>query len=260
MDALQRSHANTGNDTNLAFIIMDVTDPSSIATAVTKTQEQLKKWNITHLFGLVNNAGIAHTREMKYVKALVELPDSEMLGMFGVNIFGVIRCTNAFYPLMKQHFNERNIKDDDASIIVNIASMAGLIAGPYFSYYTATKFAVVGYSDSLRRELRHAGIRVTCIEPGFTATAIVEVPSEYDPTPFAEDIKSTWEFYQSRAIEPMMKPSQISEGTISAIFASQETTPAHIRIDQWRKFVSHWLMMYLPSKYSDKLFAAISAK
>jgi NAD(P)-dependent dehydrogenase (short-subunit alcohol dehydrogenase family) len=256
LSALERTFSKAKSD-KLFLMVMDVTDKTSIEQGVEKTEEQLQKWNISHLFALVNNAGIAHTREISAMKAMVEMPDSEMVGIFGVNIFGVVRCTNAFYPLMKHHFNKTNVSDDDSAIIVNIASMAGRIAGPYFSYYTATKFAVVGYSDSLRRELAYAGVRVTCIEPGFTATPIVEIFKADPNSAFTLDADKKWTAYRKRSVEPMMKPSQVSAGITSAIFASRQTTPAHIQIDSWGKWFMHQLMIYLPYRYSDALLHAL---
>jgi NAD(P)-dependent dehydrogenase (short-subunit alcohol dehydrogenase family) len=216
---------NLPDDPNIAFFELDVTKPDQIAECVKFTGECLQKWNQKHLFGLVNNAGIARTREQKYVAPMVELDDNEMLGVFGVNIFGVIRCTNAFYPLMSQNFVKQ---EKESSIIVNIASLAGLFAGPFFNYYTATKFAVVGYSDSLRRELKHSGVRVSAIEPGFTDTNIVNSPPHNSSSPFAEIVRNGLQKAKERMIHPMQHPSKVTDAIVSCLFASNETTPAHI--------------------------------
>jgi NAD(P)-dependent dehydrogenase (short-subunit alcohol dehydrogenase family) len=247
MDLLKKS---LPDDPNIAFFELDVTNTEQIGQCVKFTRECLKKWNQKYLFGLVNNAGIARTKQQKYVAPLVELDDNEMLGVFGVNIFGVIRCTNAFYPLMSQNFVKQ---EKESSIIVNIASLAGLFAGPFFNYYTATKFAVVGYSDSLRRELKYAGIRVSAIEPGFTDTAIVNSPPHNDNSPFSEIVKKGLMRAKERMIYPLQSPSAVTDAIVTCLFASNETTPAHVRVDLWRKKILFFFLTTLPYKWVDAM-------
>ncbi|TIU21153.1 MAG: SDR family NAD(P)-dependent oxidoreductase, partial [Mesorhizobium sp.] len=82
--------------------------------------------------------------------------------LFDVNVFGVIRMTNAVLPSMRRQGKGR---------IVNLSSVQGFIPAPYFALYSATKHAVEGYSESLDHELRPFGIRVALVEPAYTRTS-----------------------------------------------------------------------------------------
>lgn len=96
--------------------------------------------------------------------------------MMRVNYMGVVFAVHAFLPWLRQ--GERRM-------IVNISSLAGKIAPPYFAAYAASKFAVNGYSYSLRQELAPEGIKVMLVEPGPTQTAFIEgyIWGEYYPLP-----------------------------------------------------------------------------
>jgi short-subunit dehydrogenase len=79
---------------------------------------------------------------------------------------------------------------NNLGVVVNVASVAGLLGIPYGSYYSATKFSVVGYSDSLRRELQSVGVRVACLEPGFAKTNILHMPKFSKTSEFAKYVES----------------------------------------------------------------------
>ncbi|MEH7643564.1 SDR family NAD(P)-dependent oxidoreductase, partial [Bacillus pumilus] len=85
----------------------------------------------------------------------------EMVSMFEVNVFGLIACTKKVIPEMKQR---------GYGHIINIASQAGKIATPKSAIYSASKHAVLGFSNSLRMELSDIGIHVTTVNPGPIAT------------------------------------------------------------------------------------------
>ncbi|MFS0656314.1 SDR family NAD(P)-dependent oxidoreductase [Bacillus sp. 179-C3.3 HS] len=104
---------------------------------------------------LVNNAGFG-------VFDLVEDASiEEMVSMFEVNVIGLIACTKKVIPDMKQRGQGH---------IINIASQAGKIATPKSAIYSASKHAVLGFSNSLRMELVDCGIHVTTVNPGPIAT------------------------------------------------------------------------------------------
>jgi short-subunit dehydrogenase len=106
---------------------------------------------------LVNNAGVALGGTFEQVTAA----DFEWL--FAINFWGVVRMTRAFLPLLH--------KSDEARL-VNISSLFGLIAPPGQTAYAASKFAVRGFSESLRHELAATRIGVTVVHPGGVATSI----------------------------------------------------------------------------------------
>ncbi|WDI30956.1 SDR family oxidoreductase [Hyphococcus flavus] len=127
-------------------IEMDVTDESSIEKALKKIADE----GVT-LYGLVNNAGVSA------MGPLERLSQTEWRGVFETNVFGLVAVTQALLPQMREAGRGR---------IVNIGSLTGRIASPFQSAYAATKHAVEGLSDSLRRELKPHGIKVSVVRPG----------------------------------------------------------------------------------------------
>jgi NAD(P)-dependent dehydrogenase (short-subunit alcohol dehydrogenase family) len=108
---------------------------------------------------LVNNAGVALAGTFEQVA------EDDFEWLININFWGVVRMTRAFLPLLHQSKEAR---------IVNLSSVFGMIAPPGNTAYCASKFAVRGFSESLRNELRKTQIGVTVVHPGGVATAIVK--------------------------------------------------------------------------------------
>ena len=125
----------------------DVSDPAAIDNLVTRAREATGR-----IDGLVNNAGIGGD-------ASIMADDEVVRRMIDVNLLAPIRLMRAVVPIMRAQ---------RAGAIVNIGSVAGEIG--LGGTYSATKFALRGMNDSVRRELVGTGIGVTLIEPGFIAT------------------------------------------------------------------------------------------
>ena len=123
---------------------------------------------------LVNNAGVALGGTFQQIG----MADFEWL--FAINFWGVVRMTRAFLPLLH--------KSDDARV-VNISSLFGLIAPPGQTAYVASKFAVRGFSESLRHELSGTRIGVTVVHPGGVATSIARNARLPKSVPLAEAIE-----------------------------------------------------------------------
>ena len=94
-----------------------------------------------------------------------QVSDEDFEWLFEINFWGVVRMTRAFMPLLHA--------SDDARI-VNLSSIYGVIAPPEQSAYSASKFAVRGFSEALRHELEGSSIGVTVVHPGGIATSIAE--------------------------------------------------------------------------------------
>lgn len=136
----------------IEYVILDVTKEDHIQ----KLWSEISGRKITGPFHLVNNAGIAVTGPLE------ALPIVDLRRQFDVNFFGAVQMIQTFLPLLRKTHGR----------IVNISSVAGRIASPYMSPYAASKFALEGLSDSLRRELRPFGVKVILIEPGPIDTPI----------------------------------------------------------------------------------------
>lgn len=132
-------------------VTMDVTDYAALESWV---QETFKGEHLPDV--LVNNAGLG------FFGNVDELPMEQWHMMMDVNLSAVFYLTRLITPLMKQN--------EHVCHIANIASVAGLMGNPQISAYNATKFGLRGFSESLFKELRYDGIKVTCFFPGSIAT------------------------------------------------------------------------------------------
>ena len=133
-------------------VIIDVTDAASIEAAAAKVGEQAGGG----LAGLVNNAGIAYTGPLEFVAL------DDLRHQLEVNLIGQLAVTQAMLPELRAASGR----------IVNVTSIGGLVATPFFGPYVASKFALEAVSDCLRIELRPWGIETIAIEPGSAATEI----------------------------------------------------------------------------------------
>ncbi len=131
------------------LIDLDLTEDASIVAAVEKVRAAGR------LDLLVNNAGYGS------YGAIEDVPMAEARRQMEVNVFGLARLCQLATPLMRAR---------KSGTIVNVTSIGGKIGEPFGGWYHATKFAVEGFSDCLRMELRPFGIRVVVIEPGAIRT------------------------------------------------------------------------------------------
>ena len=134
------------NQPNALAVKLDVTDQGQIDAAVAAAVEKFGRIDV-----LVNNAGYG------YQSSAEEGEEHEIRAMFDANVFGLFALTRAVLPVMRAQKRGH---------ILNITSVAGLIGYPASAYYSASKHAVEGFSDSLRVETAALGIQVTCVEPG----------------------------------------------------------------------------------------------
>lgn len=136
---------------NFTFIPCDVRQPASVETAFKTILQQTN--NTIHV--LINNAGLG------YFGFLEDTTYEQWNDMQQTNVNGIFYCCKQTLPVMKQQ---------GSGHIINIASTAALEGMPQVSAYCASKWAVKGLSESLFREVRDFGIKVTCIYPGSTKT------------------------------------------------------------------------------------------
>lgn len=150
---------------------------------------------------LINNAGFGVFRTAH--EATIE----EMKGMFDVNVIGLMTCTRMVLPMMKER---------RCGHIINIASQAGKIATPKSSVYSATKHAVLGYTNSLRLEVADDHIFVTAVNPGPISTNFFEIADE----------KGT---YVKNVQRYMLKSEYVARKIVDAIF----TKKREINLPKW---------------------------
>jgi NAD(P)-dependent dehydrogenase (short-subunit alcohol dehydrogenase family) len=139
-------------DSGVTVFAMDVTDDASMTGGVARIIEEQGRIDV-----LVNNAGYGS------YGAVEDVPIEEARRQFEVNVFGLARLTQLVTPHMRAIADEHLAQRPR---IVNISSIGGKYYEPLGAWYHATKFAVEGFSDSLRIELAPHGIDVIIIEPG----------------------------------------------------------------------------------------------
>ena len=133
-------------------LLLDVTDAESIRVAADTVEETFP----AGLSGLVNNAGIAVGGPVEFVAL------EEWRRVLEVNFVGQIAVTQATLPALRRARGR----------IVNVTSIGGRLATPFFGPYNASKFALEAVTEALRLELRRFGVQVSAVEPGAVATPI----------------------------------------------------------------------------------------
>ncbi len=135
---------------NVRLYALDVTDTASIDAAVAAVIRDFGQLDV-----LVNNAGYG-------VDGVFEAMTDEVIRkQFDTNVLGLMRCTRAVIPAMREQKH---------GTIIQISSMGGRVTFPLYSIYHATKFAVEGFTESLQYELEPFGIRMKLVEPGAIKT------------------------------------------------------------------------------------------
>jgi 3-dehydrosphinganine reductase len=149
------------NDENhrINYFLADVQNFSDIKILA----DELSQKNII-IDGLINSAGVTHPEEFESIQM------DKIRWLMDVNYFGTVNCIKAFLPLMTS-----------GSFIVNISSMAGVIGLYGYSAYGASKFAVRGFTDVLRSELKPKGIHVSIVFPPDTDTPQLAYENKFKP-------------------------------------------------------------------------------
>ena len=151
LEALAVEIKATGTGAETLVVQADLSKLEDIQTLIQKTLETFNRIDV-----LVNNAGFGRLDWLENLD-----PVKDIQAQFDVNVMGVVQTTRQALPVMiKQRFGQ----------IINMCSMAGLVATPTYTVYAACKHAVHGFSEALRREVKPWGINVSMIYPGGVIT------------------------------------------------------------------------------------------
>jgi NAD(P)-dependent dehydrogenase (short-subunit alcohol dehydrogenase family) len=224
-------------------LMFDVTDPDAVAAGARTVREALKG---ERLFGLVNNAGIANPGP------LLHIPVEDFRKQIEVNVTGQLIVTQAFAPLLGAS-PETRPKTEAArpGRIVMMSSIGGKNASPFVGPYNTSKFALEGFSESLRRELMLYGVDVVIIAPGAVSTPIwdkadgIDV-SRYANTPFAKALEGV-KTYMLELGRKGFPPERIGEAVVTALTAARPKT----RYVLTPQPLQNWLMLHLPKRMAD---------
>jgi NAD(P)-dependent dehydrogenase (short-subunit alcohol dehydrogenase family) len=248
LEALKSAHPSNDNFIPLA---MDVTNTKSVDSVAI----QIEKDGHGKLFGVVNSAGIAYSRTQSCVKSVGEADvDDELLPIVLVNVIGTMRVNSRIIRLLKEN-------EAQNPCIVNIASLAGRYAMSWMASYASSKFAVVGYSDTLRKEI-YPSIRVTCIEPSFVETPMVtnalhkDIDSE--KTLFYKQIIDTYPKYMKLIDEaPKLVAKEVAVAISNQLFSSVCTSHVFLSKNPADSFMLY-LSWILPTDLMDRVEFALA--
>ncbi|MEH7387685.1 SDR family oxidoreductase [Bacillus sp. JJ1521] len=189
-DQLEKIAQNIKDKYNIdcLFYKLDVRDTDNVKEVFEDILRHAKTIDV-----LVNNAGFG------VFANVVDADINQMKAMFEVNVFGLISCTKMVLPtMMKQNSGH----------IINIASQAGKIATPKSSVYSASKHAVLGFTNSLRMELSNTNIHVTAVNPGPIRTRFFDIADESGT-------------YAKNVNRFMLDPDVVASKIVNAMFTSK---------------------------------------
>ncbi len=221
-------------------ILFDVSDEAAVNAAAADVGKVLGG---ERLFGLVNNAGVG------VAGPLLELPTEEFRRQIEVNLVGVVIVTKAFAPLLG---TDLQLKGQPGRI-VNISSVGGRVGIPFGAPYNASKFALEGLSESLRRELLLFGIDVIVIGPGSVATPIWDKAQRIDLTPYHNTPYALpLEHFRAEALAEAKRglpPERIGEAVLHVLTAARPK----VRYAVSPQPVQDWMIRNLPKRLVDRL-------
>ncbi|RYL94816.1 SDR family oxidoreductase [Sporolactobacillus sp. THM7-4] len=181
--AVEKKIEQNGLGKSRSFAV-DVSDMKQVERVFAEIVVQFHRIDV-----LINCAGFGK------FEPLTEADLDEARKMFSVNVIGLMACTKSVLPVMFRQ---------EAGQIVNIASIAGKIATPKSTVYSATKHAVLGFTNALRMEVEDRGITVTAVNPGPIQTAFF---AKADPEGS----------YLSHVEKFMLQPGYVAQRTVQAI-------------------------------------------
>src|SRR6195952_4764051 len=227
---------------NFTPLIFDVTDEAAVVKAAGDVRAALYG---EALAGLVNNAGIA------VAGPVLELAPDEFRRQMDVNVIGPIITTQAFGPLLGADPSLHGPKGR----VIMISSVAGKNGNPLMSAYSASKHAVEGLSESLRREMMLFGIDVVIVAPGAVKTPIWSKAEEVDfsryrNSPFFPALERIGKFMLQLG-ESGLPAEKIGELIHYALTAPNPRVRYQIAPDPMR----HLLTAILPKRMVDRIIA-----
>ena len=226
-------------------LLLDVSDSASIKKAVA----ELKSLCNEELYAVFHNGAYGQTG------AVEDLNRSTLEKQFATNVFGWIELTNSLIPLLREQ--------PSARIIFN-SSVLGLIALPYRGAYNASKYAIEGFADTLRLELRSSNIDVSLIEPGpveskFRQNALAALKANVDIE------NSVHKFKYQKQIKRMEKVGPAAPFTLPAdavlkkvVHALESQHPKPRYYVTFPTYLFGTLRRLLPTRWLDKVLIFVS--
>jgi NAD(P)-dependent dehydrogenase (short-subunit alcohol dehydrogenase family) len=227
---------------NFIPLLFDVTNEAAVLAAAREVRAALNGETLT---GLVNNAGIA------VAGPVLELAADEFRRQMDVNVIGPIISTQAFGPLLG---SDPSLKGPKGRVVM-ISSVAGKSGNPLMAAYSASKHAIEGLSESLRREMMLFGIDVIIIAPGAVKTPIWSKAEEvdvsgYKNSPFFPALERIRKFMLQLG-QTGLPAEKIAEAIAEALTSANPKVRYQLTPDPMR----HLMGAVLPKRMVDKIIA-----
>jgi NAD(P)-dependent dehydrogenase (short-subunit alcohol dehydrogenase family) len=227
---------------NFIPLLFDVTDEPAVLAAAREVRAVLGGETLA---GLVNNAGVA------VAGPLLELSTDDVRRQMEINVIGPVIATKAFGPLLG---SDPSLKGPKGRIVM-ISSVAGKSGNPLSGPYCASKHAIEGLSESLRRELMLFGIDVIIVAPGAVKTPIWSKGDEidfsvYKASPYLPALEQVRKFTKYLS-EIGLPPEKIAEGIFEALTSHHPKVRYSITPDPMR----HLITAILPKRRVDRIIA-----
>jgi NAD(P)-dependent dehydrogenase (short-subunit alcohol dehydrogenase family) len=227
---------------NFTPLLFDVTDEAAVLAAAREVRSVLGGETLA---GLVNNAGIA------VAGPVLELAADEFRRQMDVNVIGPIIATQAFGPLLG---SDRSLKGPKGRIVM-VSSVAGKNGNPLSSAYSASKHALEGLSESLRREMMLFGIDVIIVAPGPVKTPIWSKAEEVDisayrNSPYLPALEGARKFTKHFS-EIGLPAEKIAQTIAGALTSANPKVRYQVTPDPMR----HLITGLLPKRIVDRIIA-----
>ncbi|MBB6462109.1 SDR family oxidoreductase [Flammeovirga kamogawensis] len=209
------------------YVALDVSSSESIDACWNEIKD-------TPIDVLINNAG------QSQIGPVEETSMEKFRFLFEVNFFGVLNLTKKVLPQMRER---------RGGTIINVGSLNGRFAAPYYSSYCATKFAMSGWTQSLRSEMKEFGVTVALVEPNHIASNIVpdfncSEDSEYFP--YADNIRQSVKGSMSEA-----EASSVISDTVMEVIETKAPSP--IYVSGGNASMLAFAKRFLPDAFAEKL-------
>lgn len=222
--------AMTSDQPNMHFVQMDVTDRQSVIDGVAQIIEQEE-----HIDVVMNNAG------MGIMGSLELATEEEVRLQMDANFHGVVNVCSAVIPYMRKRRSGH---------VINVSSIGGVMGLPYQGFYSASKFAVEGYSEALSLELHRFGLKVTLIEPGDFNTGFTGNRKLSEATlaceDYSESFRTTLGLVEKEELGGS-HPIKIAKAVDKII--NKKNPPFRYPIGNFEQVLSIYVKRLLPSKW-----------
>jgi NAD(P)-dependent dehydrogenase (short-subunit alcohol dehydrogenase family) len=198
---VEKVTAAVGASKELLVVKLDVTDPLDARTAVKAAVDKFGQIDV-----LVNNAGNF------YAGFFEEITPDDFRAQIETNLFGPINVTRAVLPQMRAQ---------RSGMIVTISSTGGIVGQAFISAYSAAKFGVEGWMESLAPEVEPIGIRTILVEPGFFRTQLLTEDSTNYPVPsiddYAEKTRATVKAWKGMSGQQSGDPAKLANALMQLL-------------------------------------------